>query len=132
MDILVVEEKHGNRHFDASTPEKLHAACVKILKQRLKEGWYTPGDEPKLDYIDVSDIPDSLKDLAVIEIKRYKSQHKWWEQEVRDFDDINRVISFTGKLKLYNRQPESYGILEQRSNGEYERVHIEHLENIDD
>lgn len=38
--ILFVEEKHGNRFFDASTDELLYAASLKIVRERLKRGWY--------------------------------------------------------------------------------------------
>lgn len=39
--ILVLHEKHGDRYFDASTPEALATSCVKVLRERVADGyWY--------------------------------------------------------------------------------------------
>ena len=39
--IIVFTEKHGDRYFDASTPELKARACAKILRERRDEGyWY--------------------------------------------------------------------------------------------
>ena len=43
--ILVLKEKHGDWHFDASTPELLHAACLKIVKKRNESGYFYNFDE---------------------------------------------------------------------------------------
>jgi len=45
--ILVVNEKHGDRYFDASTDAALHAAALKLVEERLEQGWY--GDWRQLD-----------------------------------------------------------------------------------
>lgn len=39
--IIMFEEKHQTRYFDASTDEVLSRACVKVLRERVDEGyWY--------------------------------------------------------------------------------------------
>jgi hypothetical protein len=43
--ILIFKEKHGDRYFDASTPEAKSAAFLKILRERFNSGYYY--EEPK-------------------------------------------------------------------------------------
>jgi len=39
--ILVVDEKHGYRYFDAGTEEALHASALKLVTERVEDGyWY--------------------------------------------------------------------------------------------
>jgi len=38
--ILIFKEKHGDRYFDASTPEMKSAAFLKILRERFTSGYY--------------------------------------------------------------------------------------------
>lgn len=35
MRILVEEGKHGDRYYDASTPQRLNAAAREIIRQRI-------------------------------------------------------------------------------------------------
>lgn len=44
---LLLREKHGDRYIDVSTPDKATRAAVRIVSERLREGWYweeTPAD----------------------------------------------------------------------------------------
>ena len=39
-EVIIFEEKQGLRIFDASTSELVAKAMVKIVKERLEQGWY--------------------------------------------------------------------------------------------
>lgn len=36
MKLLIAEEKHGTRYFEADTYEQLNGACRKLLKERVE------------------------------------------------------------------------------------------------
>lgn len=53
--ILIAEEKHGSRYFDASTPELLHAAALKLVSERIETEYFA---EPKTE---LNRLRDTLK-----------------------------------------------------------------------
>ena len=49
--IIIFNEKHGKRIFDASTPELLAKACLKVFTDRLRDGfWYLTPEKDEIDY----------------------------------------------------------------------------------
>ena len=40
MKILIEEGKHGNSYYDASSNHNLHKVCCRLLKERIKDGYY--------------------------------------------------------------------------------------------
>lgn len=40
MSILVLKEKHGDRHFSFNTPEELRLLAAHIVRERQKEGYF--------------------------------------------------------------------------------------------
>ena len=76
--ILVLEEKHGNRYFDASTDKLLAQASLIVLKERYEEGgWYFKPSEPsKPDFTEeqASELPPSLKPAAMEFLRLYNCQ----------------------------------------------------------
>ena len=52
VQLAIFKEKHGKRYFAYKTYAQLYKICLKILKERFDECWYTPGntswDIPKI------------------------------------------------------------------------------------
>lgn len=40
MKIVIFKEKHGDRHFDISTPDRRLRVFETVLKDRFEVGWY--------------------------------------------------------------------------------------------
>lgn len=38
--IIVADEKHGHRYFDASTQSAIYQVALKLVREREKLGWY--------------------------------------------------------------------------------------------
>lgn len=127
--ILIFKEKHSNRYFDASTVEAHSAACLKILKERLEEGyWYDPGDPPDKEDIlseeQISSLPTEILKRAESERrKRYLRELANYEEEVKFVEDAKDAIA-NNKGRL------AYKLLMWRRDGEYERFYEEELETV--
>jgi hypothetical protein len=126
--ILVLEEEHGNRYFDATTDEQLHKAALFVLRSRFDEGCWYPDPEPPeaLDFTeaDIEKAPASMRD----EMKRiWKSHQKevWnYEEEKEDHDNIDNALSTNdGKAAIR--------ILRNRDGYEYEGCKIEECEEVE-
>lgn len=124
--VVVCEEKHGNRYYHAPDETTLHKIALMILGGRLKAGyWYykpTAKDKPKApDYTNPTEIDTlrgEIKAKAVSALRGFQSEMKRYEQDVEDFNDIERAVKEQdGKL--------AWEILRFRSGGEYEKVALE-------
>jgi hypothetical protein len=54
--ILVVREKHGNRYLPAATDEELHASALKLVTNRVEDGYWYYDDEDDAAATRASDI----------------------------------------------------------------------------
>lgn len=151
--ILILEEKHGDRYYDASTPEALSRAAVKVLKERAEEGyWYirhyaddTPANSKDAELLAVTD-EDLAATPAVIRAdleaqvlkarqrvertKRLKLEEDEW------FDALESVISAPEEEAWQIKDKGqftrggtylAYALLRSRSDYEYEGIRIETL-----
>ena len=128
--ILVADEKHGTRYFDASTFELLDAACRKLLKQRLDEGWYIVGPEPSVDVCDIEKLPTHLVEMSLEQYGRQQRQYERWQKDAEFEADVRRVVDGGGKP--FRKMPESYYLLDDRTTYEYERIELTYLESVDE
>lgn len=127
--IIVFKEKHGSRIFDASTDAQLHAACLKVVTERLKEGyWY---DKPELPVCNIGmteeqigKLPNgTVKYAALKELSEFKEELKSAENGISAFSKIEKTVKEkNGKL--------AYSIIVGRGAHEYEEYSIEHVEEV--
>lgn len=126
MKILVTYEKHGNRYFDANTPESLGKASLKILKERMNDGYYYLGTPPNnndiLSLELIQELPSRLQESEKARRNTFLSEEKRYNQSKRDFDALTKMIA-DGDWK------NAYKCLRFYSGGEYERMSLEDVEN---
>ncbi len=125
--VLVAQEKHGTRYFDATTEEAAHKSALALLAERFKLKWYYgPGDAPKppqgLPSADeIKAMPEGkLKHAALQMLNGYRRDCRDYEQAVEDYKDIQAAIKAKDGAKALK-------ILRDRD-GEYESVRLEPLE----
>lgn len=126
--IIIFKEKYDDRYFDASTPEKLNAACFKILKERFENGEYEwlLEEEPEAINIltdeQIEALPtERLKNDELRRKKEYERDYKSWEREQNEFKNIKSCVEKELKEKAFT-------ILRARNGGEYEGFEIQELE----
>jgi hypothetical protein len=137
--ILILREKHGDRYFDVPDDEVLHKTCVKILKERLDEGWYGPFyKEPTLDknvppLAELNDMEEGPVKTAFVEIyKKHKREMRYYTNEQAFLKALDEVfkMEYDPEAKRAVRQ-RAFGILESRGGGEYEDALLEETERVD-
>lgn len=135
--ILIFNEKHGDRYFDASTDEKLHAACLKILRERVgPEGYWqfiNPVDwesEWVQKYIEGWDIEDAEIETIAIESvqKQVRAQRAKARQRRNEYLRADEQWARARVALEENDGEAAYQILQERDGGEYEDFTIEYLE----
>jgi hypothetical protein len=134
VKILVVNSEYGARFFDASTLEKEDAACKKILKERLDEGWYKPyyDEEPKVELLSEDDVKDAdVLRLIQEKNKRAKQRLTDYRNSLSDFNDVNACLASPMKTLRRGTQTLSYNLLTNLGSSEYDdRVTLETLESV--
>lgn len=85
--IMICTERHGNRYFSAYDSDKVFAACLKLVKERIKNNYYTVRDEPippTFTRDEIKNSNDSLQDKesylgawAMYDIDMYKYTELW-------------------------------------------------------
>lgn len=127
MKIIVAQEKHGDRYLNATTDEALAASCVKLLKERLEQGWYDPGNPPEAkdvltpEQIDL--LPtESLRIAEANKCRSYLKELKYWERDVEFEKQVKQIV----QSDVVDAK-QAWRLLQSR-NGEYEAVNIENVE----
>jgi hypothetical protein len=127
--IIIFKEKHGDRYFDASTPELLHKACLKIFKERLAEGWYEGYAYPELQKPTMT-IQESLthdkKIQAVVE-----DQWREYNNVLRGINKQAQEKAYIEKVVAEDSGEKAHKFLNHRSHYEYESYEIENLESTE-
>jgi hypothetical protein len=103
--LLIVKEKHGTRYFAVPTVEALAAASLKLVTQRMKEGWILPASEtfgPDVrKFVDAGGMPaieEAKKQVgAVALLPDYQR-----EQTIRRLDELAESV------KAYPRHQRHY------------------------
>ena len=134
MKVLICHEKHFNRYFVIPDNETLHRTCVKILKERLKEGWYEPNklsdvvDRLGMTEKSINSMPEGeIKKRALDMFSSYKEREKIYQKEKLFLEKVKEVIGtpFNPAKKM-----SAFYILSGRRDYEYERVDLEDAEEI--
>jgi hypothetical protein len=129
MKIIIFKGKHGDRYFDASTKEAVHKACLKIFKERNREGWYGHINEAREPV-----EPFKFESICTIENEQLRNHatNLWkdYQRELRDY------LSIQIEQKQYKDAcgdktgMAAYRFLCSRQDGEYEQFVIENLEKV--
>lgn len=92
MNILILKEHHGNRYLDVSTPEKLRAVALSIIKKRFggKNLESMVPSEPEKPDFDIDQVPTSLKEGALLKLADYN----------RRYAACQNVMNHIAKIKL--------------------------------
>lgn len=126
--VLVLEEKHGRRHFNVADDEALFRASLKILTERFEQGyWYGTREDiekpeaPDFTKEQVAAMPESLMREALRKLRKYDTDKQQYDAEVEDYDNIvTAVKTKDGRL--------AYQALRSRQDAEYEGFSIERME----
>jgi hypothetical protein len=119
--VLIAKEKHGDSVIDACDTETLGIACITLLQERKKRGYYEaygPLEEPKYK-------PSDFRD----DEKIYKEVNRHWETYQESMRRYNGMMEFLADVDnainkfLYWT---AYQLLESRD-GEYERIELRNL-----
>lgn len=131
MKIIIFKEKHGNRYFDASTPQALDNACRKILKERLKYGWYNVQQPPPpnnlLTIEEIAKLPEKYKNQERRILLKWEETLESYQKEKQWLDDLKKLLETPEDLSN-KKIPESYHFLRDREHWEYEGMTIRELE----
>lgn len=125
--ILVAREKHGNRYFDASTPELLAKSAFKLLKERWEdEYWYYLDDPPDgkdiLSEEQIVALPtEGLQSAESKKRTDYLRELRNWQSDEREYLAIQDCV----ENNCFNK---AWKLLNGRSDYEYESVELETLE----
>lgn len=157
--IVIFKEKYGKRYFDASTPEALGLACVKVLKERAEAGYFYyreyEADGPKFDKETQEALALNDEQLAVIpetlraELQRKRDRAKRSvtiyeqrkQQENEWFDNLQKIIDLPAKeaaaLTYVNQRNGrtynlAYDLLNVRSDYQYEEFEVLDLESTEE
>jgi hypothetical protein len=114
--IILFKEKHGELCFDASTDELTFAACLNVVKRRLKDGWYQVPNKPKKPHFDEKEIAAMpWEERAVLTglFQMYKSSLEWFNLSKQDRETAIRASENNdGKL--------AWKLIDSRRGYEYE------------
>jgi hypothetical protein len=156
MRIIVCEEKHSTRHWDASTDEAWAKSSLAILTERFNEGYwyYNPEDEQhefslnrrkeRDELLAMTDeqidaIPsDEVRVGIRRKIKAAKADRREDEQMAAEYEEIRQVVESqdlsmvtVGGGKWAHQEPKAWTLLDARSDHEYEGVSLETLEGVE-
>jgi hypothetical protein len=129
--ILIFREKHGSRYFDASTDELICKAALKVLTERLEDGyWYYEPEPPNKGGILTPNQIATLPTAALVnqetdKLIRYNQDFRQYEYDLQEFRDIKKSVETKDGLTAYK-------ILRSRScdEYEYETFQLQNLEKV--
>jgi hypothetical protein len=129
MKIIIFHEKHGDRYFDASTQDKINAACHKIVLERLDDKRYSLKPslwsvaEPELTRDQVENLPNgSVRREAERQWKEWENYEYNKRAEEQDISALKRIQAGDKEL--------AYKFLHSRRHNEYERFTIKEVESL--
>lgn len=118
--VLILHEKHGDKHFLVRDDAEPHATAMSILRARNKCGYfYFRPEKPKdvgITQKQYDGLPDALKPEAKRKLTSYARELRWYENESEWYETMLRVVeSGDGKR--------AWRLLKSRD-GEYERADL--------
>ncbi len=129
--ILAFKEKHGTFHYDASTRDLFHKACLAVVKRRNGEGyWYTYDQSeqptvPALSKEAVAALPEGrIKTAALEEWTYYERRLKHLAGEKQETALLVKALKGDGEAAA--------DFLKARAKAEYETMELIELDSLDD
>lgn len=140
--ILIAHETDADRYFDASTPDALAAACLKLLTERRHdyypepvavagEGFELPSDEV------LATLPEDVRrDLKSRAARQRRDEAeaaeyaRWWKTMTEVVGVQSLALITLGRGGLEREEPLAYVLLRERSDYEYERIELVDLESV--
>ncbi len=126
--IIVVTEKHGTRYFAADTKDQLHASALKILSERLTDGyWYAEPEKPTQPVLlsdeQIAMLPkdSSTRIHAEDERKVYRRAVRNYEEDLLRYNAIRKAVADKDGAAAWK-------VLQSRTDHEYEGCDLETLE----
>ena len=127
--LLVFKEKHGERYFNVPNDDALFAACLKVVTERLKDGyWYNEPDgvvpqAPDFTKDQVASMPESMRSDAYKKLRAYDQALSSFNEEIADHAKIKKAVDEkNGRL--------AWGIIRDRGRYEYEGYDLERFESV--
>lgn len=121
--VVVLEEKHSNRYFVASTEADLHAIALHILQERLESGawYYDPGEPPS--------SPEEVTAEVLRELPQpmQDAYHEQWEkhrEEMHDYEEEKREYKAIVEACTENNGFRAVFLLMGRTDHQYEHIHL--------
>jgi hypothetical protein len=126
--VLVLKEKHGNRHFHIPDDATLFTVALGVVKQRASPdyGYYFAPDKPApcdLTPDTVETLPASLRAEATRKLKDHERDVAYYERASEQWEWIQKAITESnGRV--------AWDVIQARSDYEYEEYRLERYENL--
>lgn len=96
--ILIFEEKHGNRYFIVNNRPELEQVALKIVLERNEQGWYCFNDEavePNKPKIPLSEAASygNLEKAIKEEWESYENQLKWYKKNKLLAETLDTILT---------------------------------------
>jgi hypothetical protein len=139
-EIIVVHADDYTDYLDASTDEAWARNAYGLLKERFQSGYFyhDPGDEPIYDGMSVAEIGEitdpEIKKIATTKYNRWVRAKREWQDEKATYDAVAEEVANGPTWREYKsgrREPTAWGLLDARSDYEYERVELMTVRNYD-
>jgi hypothetical protein len=102
MQVLILDEHHGDWYFKIESNLDLHNVCLKILKIRLDQGWYNHMTKPEtfekkfeITREQYDNLPQALKTALSRQICEYDVDCKRYKKMIKFHEDIKRLSGLT-------------------------------------
>lgn len=107
--VIILKEKHGDWHYDASTPENAARACLEVLERRLDEGYWYADELPE--------DKDPGDQLGLFSSNKKPLTEAERAQKILDLARESNGLIFGGR--------KAFEFLMEFSDGEYQRINVE-------
>lgn len=130
--ILICREKHAILYYDATSDPVLHAASLKILGDRLGDGyWYDPGPAPPkpggLDDEQLAELGVPAEDPSRVEARESKAR---FHRSYAEWQQAKNTLDRAQAIALTKDGARAWRFLQSRRSFEYEGVELVWLESV--
>lgn len=156
--VLVCHEKHGEWYWDATTPTQFRRSALAILRARWSDGYWYP--DPTDDGLGKGEWADKRREeirkanamtkeqiealpsdaaKAIIRLRREDKQSRDWDARYSAWYERAKAVLKDGApdlVQVGTKTPRmvsvAWGLLDERSDAEYEHVSLETMTRDDD
>lgn len=133
---LVFHEKHDDRRFNVKCQDDVFKVCLKIVKERFEDGWYS-GEASAVPTYPVDAVEKIIADLKVKGAQSHEydyltKQVQSWRYSVKNVVEENKFLEQVKEAIKEKSGKLAYLILESRQDGEYEGFELDAFESVED